>query len=604
MRIIKFVKILLFIMCMVINAQTELKHNLDSIIISTNRVPLSFYEIGRNVNILSQKTIEQLPITNIQDLLEQISGVDIKQRGPEGVQADVAIRGGNFEQTLILIDGIKLIDPQTGHHNMNLPISLSQIERVEILKGQGSRIYGANAFSGVINLITKKSDYNNLGIEISGGENNFYNLGINSLLNFGNTFHSISLSKAKSDGYRLNTEFENYNFSINNSFRFSQVIINSIYGYADKDFGANSFYTVRFPNQAEKTETNFASLSADIDLFHFNVTPKLFWRNNWDEFVLNKFNPSFYKNKHSTNSYGSEIQISTNILGGSTSFGFEYSRDDIVSNNLGKHKRTKKGIFFEQIFNLFSYINLSFGGFAYNYSDFGWKLWPGFDLAYSPNNNFKLYANLGKAFRIPTYTELYYSDPITLGNAKLRPEESTNYEIGINFNFAKIAFYTSFFRKEGRNLIDYKLDENDNFWKAENLNKINTFGFEFGAMLNLREFTNNILQQVRFDYTYLSSDKIDLGVTSRYALEYLKHDLTVLIFHNLLLGIIQSWSVNYEDRIKFEDHLIVDTKLMKNFSNIELYLTISNLFNRKYEEIPGVTLPGKWIIGGVKLVLF
>ena len=604
MRIIKFVKILLFIMCMVINAQTELKHNLDSIIISTNRVPLSFYEIGRNVNILSQKTIEQLPITNIQDLLEQISGVDIKQRGPEGVQADVAIRGGNFEQTLILIDGIKLIDPQTGHHNMNLPISLSQIERVEILKGQGSRIYGANAFSGVINLITKKSDYNNLGIEISGGENNFYNLGINSLLNFGNTFHSISLSKAKSDGYRLNTEFENYNFSINNSFRFSQVIINSIYGYADKDFGANSFYTVRFPNQAEKTETNFASLSADIDLFHFNVTPKLFWRNNWDEFVLNKFNPSFYKNKHSTNSYGSEIQISTNILGGSTSFGFEYSRDDIVSNNLGKNKRTKKGIFFEQIFNLFSYINLSFGGFAYNYSDFGWKLWPGFDLAYSPNNNFKLYANLGKAFRIPTYTELYYSDPITLGNAKLRPEESTNYEIGINFNFAKIAFYTSFFRKEGRNLIDYKLDENDNFWKAENLNKINTFGFEFGAMLNLREFTNNILQQVRFDYTYLSSDKIDLGVTSRYALEYLKHDLTVLIFHNLLLGIIQSWSVNYEDRIKFEDHLIVDTKLMKNFSNIELYLTISNLFNRKYEEIPGVTLPGKWIIGGVKLVLF
>lgn len=604
MRIIIFVKILLFIMSMVINAQTELKHNLDSLIVSANRVPLSFSEIGRNINVLTQKNIEQLPITNIQDLLDQVSGVDIKQRGPEGVQADVSIRGGNFEQTLILIDGIKLIDPQTGHHNLNLPISFSQIERVEILKGQGSRSYGANAFSGVINLITKKSDYDNLGIELSVGANNFYNIALNSALNLGTSFHSISLSKAKSDGYRLNTEFENYNFSINNSFRFSKAIINSIYGYTDKDFGANSFYTIRFPNQAEKTKTNFASLSADIDLFHFSLTPKLYWRKNDDEFVLNKFNPSFYKNKHSTNSYGSEIQISTNILGGSTSFGFEYSRDDIVSNNLGEHKRNKKGIFFEQNFNLFSYFNLSFGGFAYNYSDFGWKLWPGFDLAYSPNNNFKLYANLGKAFRIPTYTELYYSDPITLGNAKLRPEESTNYEIGINFNFAKIAFYTSFFRKEGRNLIDYKLDENDNFWKAENLNKINSFGFEFGAMLNLREFTNNILQHVKFDYTYLSSDRIDLGVTSRYALEYLRHDLTVSIFHNLLLGIIQSWSVNYEDRIKFEDHLIVDTKLMKNFLNIELYLTISNLFNRKSEEIPGVKLPGRWIIGGVKLVLF
>ncbi|MCB9249497.1 MAG: TonB-dependent receptor [Ignavibacteriales bacterium] len=129
---------------------------MDSIVVTANRVPVSFSETGRTIDVITQREIEQLPVTNIQDLLEQVSGIDIKQRGPEGVQADVSIRGGNFEQSLILIDGIKLVDPQTGHHNMNLPVSFSQLERVEILKGQGSRIYGSNAFSGVINLITKK----------------------------------------------------------------------------------------------------------------------------------------------------------------------------------------------------------------------------------------------------------------------------------------------------------------------------------------------------------------------------------------------------------------------------------------------------------------
>ena len=428
-----FIFFILIYSTTLIFSQSEFKYNLDSVLVTANRVPTSFSEIGRSIEVINQKEIRQLPVSTIQDLLEHASGIDVKQRGTEGVQADVSIRGGSFEQTLILIDGIKLVDPQTGHHNMNLPVSLDQVERVEILKGQGSRIHGANAFSGVINIITKKNAENNLHLNLQGGENSFYKLGLNGSVKFKNTNHHISFSKTQSDGYKFNTGFENYNFSINNSFNFSKAVINTIYGYTDKDFGANSFYTIRFPNQAEKTKTHLAALSADIEFNSFNVTSKIFWRKNNDEFVLDKNDQAFYKNNHETNVYGSELQVTTNVLGGATSFGIEYTSDKIVSNNLGEHQRDRKGFFVEQKVSLVKHLNLNLGGFAFNYSNLDWKFWPGFDLAYSPTRNLKIFANFGLAFRIPTYTELYYSDPITKGSANLQPEESTNYELGVNY---------------------------------------------------------------------------------------------------------------------------------------------------------------------------
>ena len=487
---------------------------------------------------------------------------------------------------------------------MNLPISFSQIERVEILKGQGSRIYGANAFGGVINIITKKNAINNLNVELNGGENNYYNLGVNGSLKLGNTNHHISVNRSKSDGYKLNTEFENNNISMNNSFNLSSSVIKTIFGYTDKDFGANSYYTTRFPKQAEHTKTYLAGISAEIGLHDFNLSPKVYWRNNEDEFVLDKSNHSFYKNNHETNVYGGEIQASTSIWGGSTSLGLEYTQDQIVSNNLGEHTRETKGFFVEQTVSLAENLNFSMGGFAYYYSQIGWKFWPGIDIAFTPINNMKIFANYGKAFRVPTYTELYYSDPVTLGNSDLVPEESNNYEVGLNYGLGIIRFNTSYFRKEGANLIDYVLDTSDELWKAKNFTEINTDGVELGLQFNLSKVTNEIIKQLKIDYTYLNSDKADLDVNSRYVLEHLKYDLTIKLYHDLPFGMIQSWAINYEDRITLDDHFTIDTKLSKNFSNFSVFIKASNLLNKSYEEIPGVRLPGRWIIGGVNLKIF
>ncbi len=584
--------------------QTETNYKLDSIIVTANRAPTIFSEVGRSFNVITSQEIALLPVNNIQDLLEYNSGLDIKQRGPQGVQADVSIRGGSYEQTLILIDGIKLTDPQTGHHNMNLPISFSQIERVEILKGQGSRSYGANAFSGVINIIPKRNAVNNLQLNLSGGENNYFNLGINGSLKSRNTNHHISFEKSKSDGYRSNTEFDNHILSMNNSFNFSSTVIKTILGYTQKDFGANSYYTIRFPNQTEKTKTYFAALSADIGIDDYNVMPKIYWRKNEDEFVLNKFDHSFYKNNHKTNVYGGEIQVSTNVLGDITSFGIEYTQDDITSNNLGENSRQTYGFFIEQKLNVNKGFKINLGGFAYNYSQLNWKFWPGIDATYNFSENLKLFANYGRAFRIPTYTELYYSDPITLGNSELIPEESDNYEIGLDYNLGIVRLNISYFRKEGKNLIDYVLDKSDDLWKARNFTKINTDGFELGVNFNLDGITNEIIQNVEFDYTYLNSDKADLNIQSRYVLEHLKHDLSIRLFHSLPLDIQQSWALNYEDRMTLGDHFTIDTKLSRTFSHFNVFVKASNLLNTSYEEIPGVPLPGRWIVGGVTLNIF
>jgi len=583
-----------------VTAQSNLKYALDSILVTASRVPTSYSSIGRSVRVITHNEIKQLPVLTIQDLLEQSTGVDIKQRGVGDVQADVSIRGGSFEQTLILIDGIKLTDPQTGHHNMNLPISLNQIERVEVLKGQGSRIHGANAFSGVINILTKKNANNNLELNLEGGENSFYKLGLNSSVKFKSTNHFISLSKTKSDGYRFNTEFENYSFSINNSFNFSNYIINTIYGFTKKDFGANSFYTTRFPNQAEKTQTQFVGITSDIEFNNFNLTPKLYWRKNDDEFVLDKNNHAFYKNNHETNVYGGEFQVSTSILGSSTSFGIEYVLDNIVSNNLGKHTRSRKGFSIEQQVKLGKKLNLNLGGFVFNYSNFGWKFWPGFDMTCLPSNSLKVFVNFGKAFRVPTYTELYYGDPITNGNPILQPEESVNYEFGINYKYKSVKLNVSIFRKEGKNLIDFT--KNDGIWNAKNITSINTNGIEIETTI---KFDNNFfIKKVKFDYTYLNLDKIKTKIISRYTLTHLKHNLQLNLFNNLPFNIHQSWSVYYEDRESLEDHFTIDTKLSKKFSSFDVFIKASNLLNKPYQEIPGVPLPGRWIIGGIRIRLF
>ena len=600
-----FFKRLTFIAVMIfvanLPAQNIPSYNLKDVVVTAGRVPVSLSDLARNVIVIGPEEIKNAPVNSVQGLLKYALGVGLEERGVDGVQSDVTIRGGSFEETLVMIDGVSINDPQTGHHNMNLPVPLADIQRIEILKGPGSSIYGADAFSGIINIITKKGGGRALSLETEGGQNGYYDGSVYGAYSAGRWNNHIALSKKQSDGYIHNTGFDIVNFSYGTSLNTNLGALNLFFGYNDKKFGANSFYTTAFPNQWEHTTTKLLSLSGDLGGSNIIISPKVYWRRNDDNYLLNYTEPSFYHNIHQTNMYGAQLQASVTSGIGTTTLGGEYTADKIKSNNLGDHSRLRKGIFAEQKFSPLENLNVIVNAFAYDYSTIGWKIWPGLDMAYNIDTNLRLFGSIGKAFRIPTYTELYYSSPASRGNPDLKYEETLNYEAGMNLSKAAYNIKISMFRKEGKNLIDWVRLNEKQPWTARNIAVLNTNGAEINIAIRTDKLIKSFpVNKVSIGYTYLSSDKNTEQFTSQYLLDYMRHQLLIGIDNSWWLGIKQNWQLRYENRVNFEDQFIVDTQLYKYFNDFEVFVKATNLFNESYSEISGVPLPGRWITTGVK----
>ncbi len=585
----------------------EKVYNLDEIVVTAGRTASKLSETTRNIQIIRPEDITATPVNSVQDLLQYVAGVDIKQRGVEGVQADVSIRGGTFEQTLIMIDGIKVSDPQTAHHNLNLPISLDQVERIEIVKGDGSSTFGPNAFGGVINIITKKGNEKSAAVQLTGGEHGFYNAALSGSYGFGSTNNHFSFSQKKSDGYRHNTNFDEVNASYRSSVLFGEQLVNFSFGYDDKKFGANSFYSVKFPNQWEHTRTKLASVSGEINAAKIVLSPKIYWRRNDDEYLLNYLNLSFYRNVHKTNVYGAEVQAAYQTEFGTTAFGAEYNRDVIASSNLGDHSRERKGIFAEQK-TTYKNINATVGFFTYNYANIGWKFWPGISVGYNIFSSARIYASYGKAFRLPSYTELYYNYFATpkngtqKGSPDLQSEESTNYEIGMHFMGENLSASFSLFRRNGNNNIDWGKAVTDSVWHSYNIVSTVTSGFEANAELNTEEISLRLIKRITIGYTYLNIDASlnRANFQSLYILDNLRHQLVVGISNALFLDITQTWMLRYENRITGDKNFLVDVQMKKSLANFEVFAKATNLFNKSYKDFNGVFLPGRWLFAGVR----
>lgn len=583
-------------------------YNLDEVVVTAGRTASKLSEATRNIQIINAEEIAAAPVNSMQDLLQYIVGVDVKQRGVEGVQADVSIRGGTFEQTLIMIDGIKVSDPQTAHHNLNLPISFDQIERIEILKGDGSSSFGPNAFGGVINIITKRGNEKSAAVQLTGGEHGFYDAALSGSYGFNSMNNHFSFSKKKSDGYRSNTNFEAVNASYGSSVLLGEQLLNFFFGYNDKEFGANSFYSDKFPNQWEHTRTKLASVSGEFNAANLFLSPKFYWRRNDDEYLLNYLNPSFYRNIHKTNVYGAEVQAAFQTEIGTTAFGAEYNRDVIASSNLGDHSRERKGIFAEQKIG-YKDFNTTVGFFAYKYANIGWKFWPGISFGYNIFPATRMFASYGKAFRLPSYTELYYNYFVTPmngtqnGNPNLQYEESTNYEVGMHFMEEKFSDSFSLFRRNGNNSIDWGKAVTDSVWHSYNIMNTVTSGFEANVELNTEEISLRMIKRITIGYTYLNVEASlnRENFQSRYVLDHLRHQLVVGISNALFFDITQTWMLRYENRITGDKNFLVDMQMKKSFANVDVFVKATNLFNKSYKDFTGVFLPGRWLFAGMKV---
>ena len=218
--------------------------SLDSITIESARIDLPFKANSRTITVITAEVIEQSPANNLVELLQQEAGIDIRRQGVNGMQADLYIRGGSFDQTLLLIDGIKVEDPQTGHHTLNIALPLEVIKRIEIIKGPAARVFGQNAFTGAINIVTKSNGNlkNNVGFQL--GSYNQQHVAATVGKKLDNTGLIGHASINSSDGYRYNTDFNNQNYFLKSRFNTHTNPIDLIATYSERKFGGNQFYAI------------------------------------------------------------------------------------------------------------------------------------------------------------------------------------------------------------------------------------------------------------------------------------------------------------------------------------------------------------------------
>lgn len=584
--------ITLFVSHFSFSQNTQKQEKLDSVMITSSRIDLPFKENSRTITIITSKTIAQSPATNVADLLQQVAGIDIRRRGVNGMQADLYIRGGSFDQTLLLIDGIKVEDAQTGHHTMNMALPIEVIERIEIIKGPAARVFGQNAFTGAINIVTKNNaeKVNAAGFQLGsfGQENATLTVG----KNFDNSSIIAHASINTSDGYRFNTDFNNQNYFLKGSFNKNNTPIDIVGYFTERKLGANGFYASPAAiNQYEETQSSLVGVSSVYKTKKLTLKPRIYWKRNQDMYVFVRKNPTIYRNLHQTNKIGGEVNGSLLSKLGTTGFGIDVAKVYLSSNNLGKRNRDMVTVFLE---HRFQFLNKKLDitpGIAVNYfSDFKFHAFPGIDLGYQINDYLKVYANAGYTYRIPTYTDLFYSDPTTLGNENLNPEEAITEEIGLKYS--KGQFFTSIviFNRDSNNLIDYVKKTEDDLWQATNIQNLNSIGFEANASYGFEMASFH--QNIAFGYTYLEENLDALNINfSRYSINSLKHHFTANYRLQFSKYISQSIAYKFADRTNGDSYSVVDAKITLHLKTFELSIIGNNIFNVTYTETNLVPMP-------------
>lgn len=577
-------------------------YELDPVVVTGSRISYRLSASAGSVSVISREEIAILPADNVSDILEHVNGVDVRRRGAHGVQADVGIRGGSYEQTLIMVDGVTVSDPQTGHHNMDLPVNLNDIERIEIVKGPAARIYGPNAMGGVINIITRDVSSNSFGAYGKYGEYGFYDLGAQAELSWDKVSGRLSASRRYSSGYLegKDTDFDiktiNYKGVLKSGFNEFRMGM----GFSDKDFGAYKFYSDIFPDQREKTETFLLYGNADLKMADMEIMPRIHWRRHKDEFKIN-INGVWNVNDHRTDVLG--VQLNTLITSGlgSTSIGGEAELEDMESSSLGDHDRWRQGVFLEHKLYLSDRLTIGMGASAVHYSSWGWEYWPGADMSIELTDGLSWFTSFEKSFRVPTYTELYYFTPANQGNPDLKPEKAWTGETGLRWLTDGVTAEFSLFYCDSEDVIDWSRRPGETAWQARNIATVRTNGGEVGVTFYPQSFSNNKwLSSVGIAYTYLDSDRDTKGMESKYALDYLRHQINGSVVVTWLPSLKQVIKARYEKRMVGDNYTVVDTRLTYTFPNYEVFLEATNLFNENYIESGFTPMPDRWIMGGMK----
>lgn len=621
---------------------------LSEVVVTGSRAPLTVSQQSRMVTVLSREDIEAAPVQSVNDLLKLAIGVDVRQKGPLGAGTDVGIRGGTSEQVAILLNGINICDAQTAHNVFDIPVDLSEIERIEVLEGPAARVYGTSSLLGAINIVTKAAARTSLTARMESGSYGYLSTGLRGNVARDNWNNQLSLSAIRSDGYsrskagNLNADYRTLKSFYQGTYQDAWVDVKWHAGMSMKDFGANTFYGVKWDNQFEHTFKTFTAIQAESKQGKFHLRPSVYWNRGMDRFELFRGEPNKYPfNYHRTDVYGVNINAYFDWVGGRTAFGAELRHEDLMSTVLGNKldnpesihgvnrmytnglQRTNTQFVLEHNV-LLDRFTLSAGLIAVKNSqaNMNMRVYPGVDMSYRVGDAFKLYASYNTSLRMPSMTELFYSVGGHKPNPHLQPEELSAIEAGVKLHNAYVSAQAAVYYNHYKNQIDWIQDgtrdeKNELVWKSVNFGVINSLGAESSFDFNFLRIlpSQRFLKRVSLGYSFINQDhKEEKGIVSRYVLEYLKHkfvaDAQMHLTGKLDLGLSCRYldrMGSYTDRVgaahSYKPYSVVDARLSWNESNWKAYLNANNVLNKTYMDAGNVPQPGLWVMAGVAFTL-
>ncbi len=589
----------------------------DSIVVTGTFDPVQINEVDRAVSQLPVRDTSVLHRSAIEYLQVEPS-VDLRERAPGGVQSDVSIRGSSFGQTLILVNGLRVSDAQTGHHNMDLPLPLESLDRIEVLRGAGSTFYGSDALGGTINFITSPpptsefrlgAAFGNFGTNIQTGSAAFVRKKLS---------QQFSFARSLSTGFMPDRDYRSLSGMSNSNLKTALGNTNVLLAYSDRPFGADQFYG-NYPSW-ERTKSWLAMLQQDLGK---KTQLDFVYRRHSDVFDLYRGQPWRYENNHVTDSWQAALRRQEHLSQNSTlAYGVEGYREDIDSTNLGVHARNRGAVYVNYDMRALKRLSFSVGGREEIYNSTRGEFSPAAAVGYWLGRGFKLKGSVSHAFRVPTYTDLYYHDPANVGNPGLRPESAWSYEGGVQWDRGgRVSASATVFHRRDRDVIDYtkcvagstaSLIPCDGKWHALNVDALNFTGVETAMRIRLPR-TNDIT----LAYTGLHGSQAELqAVLSRYAFNHLQNNGTVAwqgrlpggVFARSRVGVAQRYcsqatcAAGLTDSSHGGAYAIWDAAVSRQFSYVTARLAFSNLTSTRYEEIQNVLMPGRSVLFGVEFI--
>ena len=620
------------------STSTELNYQLQDIEVTSERVPLTLSVVPRMVTVMTKEDMSAASAQSINDLLELAVGVDVRQRGEMGVQSDISVRGGTFDQITILLNGINISSPQTGHLSSDFPVSMEEIERVEVLEGPAARLFGTSAFNGAINIVTKCDTSSHVAGHIFGGSYGFGGGEMSANLSAKKIQQQISGGFRRADGDQENSDFRQTKVFYQGRLSNSSIKVDWQTGVSSQDYGANTFYSAAYPNQWESTTKWITSVKAETNSrIHF--VPSIYWNRSKDHFQLIR-DTHKGENFHQCDVYGLNLGAWIETKIGKTAFGAEMRSENIISTNLGKETadsiavRGENDLFYnkkdgrdnisyyaEHTFLLKKWT-LSFGAMAHKVTNLNtkMKIYPGVDIAFRPNDYWKISTSWNMAMRLPTFTDLYYKSPTTEGNVGLQPEKSSAVDLGARFRNRGIESNVALFYHHGKNMIDWVMYSQDDVFHSAGF-ELDNIGAEINASFFGREVFGDrcALRKISFGYAYIHQEREDDVeiYKSNYALEYLRHKLSANVESRVVKKLNVTLSLRYQNRngsyikydenhkstgllVDYEPYTLVDLKLSWDANNWSIYAIANNLFNVSYYDLGNIPQPGIWLKAGAK----